>query len=283
MKVRLVIEGNVQGAGYRAMVKNVARRLKIKGLVRNLDDGNVEGFCECDEKTLNKFIKIIDRKGDPEQPFSLNVEKINVYKEGDVNCVGLPEEFGLFETDYRMEIDPVHKDSLERSEIGILVLSSMHQDLKEGQDKMIGKQDEMLGKQDKMLEKQDETIGAIKGLDKKQDKMIEKQDTMIEKQDETTAAIKGLDKKQDKMIEKQDTMIEKQDETTAAIKGLDKKQDITVDVLRDFGDSTKQSFTDMGDRYGSIQDELVNTRKELAKLVEHIGVLVEEHIKRKGK
>ena len=255
MKVRLVIEGNVQGAGYRAMVKNVARRLKIKGLVRNLDDGNVEGFCECDEKTLNRFIKIIDRKGDPEQPFSLNVEKINVYKEGDVNCVGLPEEFGLFETDYRMEIDPVHKDSLERSEIGILVLSSMHQDLKEGQDKMIGKQDEMLGKQDKMLEKQDETIGAIKGLDKKQDKMIEKQDTMIEKQDETITAIKGLDK----------------------------KQDTTIDVLKDFRDVTNQQFTDMGDRYGSIQNELVNTRKELAKLVEHIGILVEEHIKKKEK
>ena len=227
MKVRLVIEGNVQGAGYRAMVKNVARRLKIKGLVRNLDDGNVEGFCECDEKTLNRFIKIIDRKGDPEQPFSLNVEKINVYKEGDVNCVGLPEEFGLFETDYRMEIDPVHKDSLERSEIGILVLTSMHQDLKEGQD--------------------------------------------------------DLKEGQNKMLEKQDKMIEKQDETIAAIKGLDKKQDVTIDVLKDFRDTTKQSFTDMGDRYGSIQDELVNTRKELAKLVEHIGVLVEEHIKRKGK
>jgi len=283
MKVRLVIEGNVQGAGYRAMVKNVARRLKIKGLVRNLDDGNVEGFCECDEKTLNRFIKIIDRKGDPEQPFSLNVEKINVYREGDVNCVGLPEEFGLFETDYRMEIDPVHKDSLERSEIGILVLSSMHQDLREGQDDLKEGQNKMLEKQDKMIEKQDETIAAIKGLDKKQDKMIEKQDTMIEKQDETITAIKGLDKKQDKMIEKQDTMIEKQDETTAAIKGLDKKQDITVDVLKDFRDTTKQSFTDMGNRYGSIQDELVNTRKELAKLVEHIGVLVEEHIKRKGK
>ena len=239
MKVRLVIEGNVQGAGYRAMVKNVARRLRIKGLVRNLDDGNVEGFCECDEKTLNRFIKIIDRKGDPEQPFSLNVEKINVYKEGDVNCVGLPEEFGLFETDYRMEIDPVHKDSLERSEIGILVLSSMHQDLKEGQD----------------------------DLKEGQNKMLEKQDKMIEKQDETTAAIKGLDKKQDVMIKNQDKMIE--------------KQDTTIDVLKDFRDSTKQSFTDMGNRYGSIQNELVNTRKELAKLVEHIGVLVEEHIKRK--
>jgi len=89
--------------------------------------------------------------------------------------------------------------------------------------------------------------------------------------------------KQDKMLEKQDTMIGKQDETTAAIKGLDKKQDTTIDVLRDFRDSTKQSFTDMGNRYGSIQDELVNTRKELAKLVEHIGILVEEHIKRKEK
>ena len=90
-------------------------------------------------------------------------------------------------------------------------------------------------------------------------------------------------KKQDEMLGKQGKMLEKQGETIAAIKGLDKKQDVTIDVLKDFRDTTKQSFTDMGDRYGSIQDELVNTRKELAKLVEHIGVLVEEHIKRKGK
>ncbi|MCG2825269.1 MAG: acylphosphatase [Thermoplasmatales archaeon] len=94
---------------------------------------------------------------------------------------------------------------------------------------------------------------------KKQDKMLDKQDQMLEKQDE---------------------MIGKQDETISAIKGLDKKQDTTIDVLKDFRDYTKQSFTDMGNRYGSIQNELVNTRKELAKLVEHIGVLVEEHIKR---
>jgi len=167
MKVRLVIEGNVQGAGYRAMVKNVARRLRIKGSVRNLDDGDVEVFCECDENTLNKFIKTIDRKGDPEQPFSLNVEKINIYKEGDVNCVGLPEKFGLFETDYRMEIDPVHKDSLERSEIGILILSSMHRDLKGGQD-------DLKEGQDKMLEKQDELRLDMKESFKESDENINK-------------------------------------------------------------------------------------------------------------
>ncbi len=160
MKVRLVIEGNVQGAGYRAMVKNVARRLRIKGLVRNLDDGNVEVFCECDENTLNEFMKVIDRKGDSEQPFSLNVEKINVYKEGDVNCVGLPEKFGLFETDYRMKIDPVHKDSLERSEIGILVLSSMHQDLKEGQNDLKEGQKAMHQDMNKSSSQLNETIGT---------------------------------------------------------------------------------------------------------------------------
>jgi len=235
MKARLVIEGNVQGAGYRAMVKNVARRLKIKGLVRNLDDGNVEVFCECDEKTLNKFVGVIDRKGDPEQPFSLNVEKINIYKEGDVKWVGLPEKFGLFETDYRMEIDPVHKDSLERSEIGILVLSSMHHDLKEGQDKMLEKQDKMLGKQD-------DTIAEIKGLDKKQDKMIEKQN-------ETTAAIKGLDKKQDKMIEKQDK---------------------TIEVIGTRFDKTDEKYGDISKTMREMHNDLKEMKNLFAKLVNHI-------------
>lgn len=76
-------------------------------------------------------------------------------------------------------------------------------------------------------------------------------------------------KKQDKALGKQDKMLEKQDRT--------------IDTLKDFRDTTKQSFTDMGNRYGSIQDELVDTRKELAKLVRYIGVLVEEHMKKKEK
>lgn len=213
MKVRLVIEGNVQGAGYRAMVKNVARRLRIKGLVRNLDDGNVEAFCECDENVLERFINIIDRKGDSEQPFSLNVEKINIYKEGDVNCVGLPEKFGLFETDYKMKIDPVHKDSLERSEIGILILSSMHHDLKEGQN-------DLKEGQDSMLKEQSAMHGNIK----------------------------------------------------------------------DLRDITRDSFTELKNTYGvfhktmgSMQEELISTRKELSKLVDYIGVLVKEHIQKTEK
>ena len=39
IRTRLVVEGNIQGVSYRALVKQIARKLGIKGLVRNLEEG----------------------------------------------------------------------------------------------------------------------------------------------------------------------------------------------------------------------------------------------------
>jgi acylphosphatase/uncharacterized protein YoxC len=82
VKARLIIKGNVQGVGYRAFVKLFASRLGIKGLVRNLDDGNVEVFVDGSKKAINEFLKKIDVKGKAEDPLSPHVNEINVYWEG---------------------------------------------------------------------------------------------------------------------------------------------------------------------------------------------------------
>lgn len=164
MKVRLIIEGNVQGAGYRTIVRQVARGFGIKGMVRNSENGSVEIFCETDRETLEKFKKMIDIKSPPEDLFGVNVENIDEYDEDSKNYVNPPEKFEYFHIDYLNE--DLLKTSVERAEIGIFAFKGMHKDLKKGQDQM--------------LDKQDETTAAIKGLDKKQDKMIEKQDETIE-------------------------------------------------------------------------------------------------------
>jgi acylphosphatase len=39
-----VVEGRVQGVGYRVFAQNVARRLDIRGYVRNRPDGNIEVY-----------------------------------------------------------------------------------------------------------------------------------------------------------------------------------------------------------------------------------------------
>ncbi|MEM0271769.1 MAG: acylphosphatase [Thermoprotei archaeon] len=40
--VRIMVFGTVQGVGFRAYVRRVARGLGLKGYVRNLEDGSVE-------------------------------------------------------------------------------------------------------------------------------------------------------------------------------------------------------------------------------------------------
>ena len=63
-KARIVVNGIVQGVGYRALVKQVGRQLGIKGLVRNFEDTKVEIFCEGQENNIREFLKQIDRKAE---------------------------------------------------------------------------------------------------------------------------------------------------------------------------------------------------------------------------
>jgi len=81
---RLIVEGNVVDVGFRILIKRIARILKIKGYVRNLDD-NVEIFCETDASTLGEFIKRISAyKADLEEdPFAIYVENVHTYSKGD--------------------------------------------------------------------------------------------------------------------------------------------------------------------------------------------------------
>jgi acylphosphatase len=78
-KVRIIVDGTVQGAGYRALVKYHASHRGIDGLVRNLFGRQVEIFCEGSKDKIMQFVKDIDVKGRPDDPLSLNVEKLTAY------------------------------------------------------------------------------------------------------------------------------------------------------------------------------------------------------------
>ena len=59
MKVRRVhlrITGLVQGVSYRASAQDEARRLGVKGWVRNLTNGDVEALAEASPETIERFI-----------------------------------------------------------------------------------------------------------------------------------------------------------------------------------------------------------------------------------
>ncbi len=119
VKARLVITGQVQGVGYRAYIKQIARNLHIKGQVKNLDNGSVEVYCELDGEIIDKFKKNIYIEGKKGDAFSINVENINTYFENEKEYLKGLDNFKLFEVDYGAEaVSEFEKANLERLEIG---------------------------------------------------------------------------------------------------------------------------------------------------------------------
>lgn len=51
------VEGRVQGVGYRNFTKTLARRLGLRGYVRNLPDGRVEAVAEGSPAAVESFLK----------------------------------------------------------------------------------------------------------------------------------------------------------------------------------------------------------------------------------
>ena len=75
---RITVKGKVQGVFFRASTQQTARRLGIKGWVRNLLNGDVEILAVGDNAGLEAFISWC-RKG----PEMAHVEKIIVLESKD--------------------------------------------------------------------------------------------------------------------------------------------------------------------------------------------------------
>lgn len=56
MKAEIIVQGVVQGVGYRFFAMNQARLYDLKGYVRNMDDGTVEVVAEGDKGIIKDFI-----------------------------------------------------------------------------------------------------------------------------------------------------------------------------------------------------------------------------------
>lgn len=54
---QLRIHGKVQGVGFRFYATRVARRLQLKGWIRNLRDGSVEAAVEGEPEQIDEWIE----------------------------------------------------------------------------------------------------------------------------------------------------------------------------------------------------------------------------------
>ncbi len=58
-RINLIIEGYVQGIGYRYFIMRSANMLKITGWVRNHTNGNVEVEVQGEEKVVTDFVNTL--------------------------------------------------------------------------------------------------------------------------------------------------------------------------------------------------------------------------------
>jgi acylphosphatase len=122
VKKRIIVKGNVQGVGYRALVKLIARSLVVKGRIRNLDDGTVEMFCEGEVGVLARFLSTIDIKRRNGNLLAIDVKEMEEHQEGtDGYGKGTaPREFKAFEIDYGQDLTLADQEMLERQELLIV-------------------------------------------------------------------------------------------------------------------------------------------------------------------
>ncbi len=76
MCLHLIVDGVVQGVGFRFFTERTARRYGLSGWVRNLPDGRVEIEAEGEEGVLNAFLKDVNQGPSFSRVTHVGVEKI---------------------------------------------------------------------------------------------------------------------------------------------------------------------------------------------------------------
>lgn len=220
------VSGKVQKAGFRARVMEIARILKVKGTVENLEDGRVKIVAESDEDKLKLFEEAIDIKNT-----LINVSSIEKqYSDATGEYSKFCKMVDSGETDSRIDAAAFHLKDLT------VAVNNMNDNLGGKMDVTIQKQDQMLGKQDQMLDKQDQMLS-------KQDQMLEKQDKILDKQDKMLVV-------QGKMLDVQHQMLDMQGQILYS----------QHDLLDEVRESRKDLKSYLEQRFEKLEGEVAEMR-----------------------
>ena len=165
------IKGNVQMAGFRTFIKNIADSLNVKGFAENQEDGSVKVVCEGEEEGINELITSV--KQNP--PSFARIDEVSV-EYGDYKGEFTSFERRGEEIPQKATLDDllgVLKSFDSKAERLVSVLSDMNVTLKSIKEdtKIISsiKEDTKMipsinENTEKMLEKQEDTTGEISAL-----------------------------------------------------------------------------------------------------------------------
>lgn len=93
---KIIINGRVQGVGFRYFTYRQARQLGITGYVKNLSSGEVEIVAYGEADSLEMFINAIKRGTTFSMIESFTLKDLNLFECKDLNLFEFPESFETF-------------------------------------------------------------------------------------------------------------------------------------------------------------------------------------------
>ena len=154
------IRGEVQMAGFRTFIKNVAGSFNVTGFAENQGDGSVKVVCEGEEEGIKRLIDSVKKKS----PSFVSIEGLDVaYEEYKGEFSGFERRGGDVPGE-ESEMVALMRSFDKKGEVMIGILSSMNETMGSMNETMGSMNETMKGvKEDtsQMLEKQEDTIGAI--------------------------------------------------------------------------------------------------------------------------
>jgi acylphosphatase len=227
-RVTAYITGNVQRAGYRGKVIDIANAFGLKGNIQNLQDGSVKVIAEGEENDLERFIRAI------------NIKNSIIYVSS-IDSNYSPAT-GDFESFYKL-VSPGETDS--RLDKGIEIMSKVLISIDNINKTLTDMNSNLGGKMDLMIKGQEGLSGKIDNLEKnlggKIDQMNENLGGKIDNLEKNLGGKidqmnENLGGKMDKSLAKQDRMLEKQDELLVEVKDMNKSLNDKMDRALDKSD-----------------------------------------------
>ncbi|GBC75407.1 Acylphosphatase [archaeon HR06] len=170
-RVKVLVDGKVQRVGYRYLVASIARKYKVKGYIKNLEDGRVEIVAEGED--LDAFLREIEIKN-----HLIFVESVEKKEE---------KPTGEFKT-FKIIVGKIEEELVEGFGTGatyLMKIMELQQKTINLQERTIGLQEKTINLQEKTIELQQKTIGL-------QEKTINLQEKTISLQEETLNEIRAL-------------------------------------------------------------------------------------------
>ena len=283
VRKRFIVKGDVQIVGYRVLVKLVANHLGIMGSARNLPDRSVEIVCEGDPEIIERFLKKIDRKGDPAATLDINVASI---EEAPPPPAG---ELTSFEIDYGRKLSIMEKETTDREERMILGASDLTM-MMGG----VGKAVEVVGQKVDGLGVKMDCVGqnvvgvgkAVEGVGKDvrnmHGDMNKRFDHMADRYDMIALSLKEAIVHMDRNAEKTDKAIEKsRKETILAVRESQKETaKILATSRKEIAVESNRTRKEIAESHRETTKELTRSRKEFTASNRELAAAVKFMIKK---